>query len=454
MTQLSFYGGVGEIGGNKFLLEDGNSRVFLDFGKNFAREKQYFDQPWISPRREGHLIALGILPDLPGLYKEDEDHDAALDAVLISHPHVDHYDSLRWLKEDIAAYSSAAAQTIILSREYSGRLGPSSKYYIGNWTMREGRQAFRPLHTLTHGKPTDVGGLTTTAFEVDHSIHGAVGYVVETTAGNVVYTGDFRLHGPRGEKSRAFLEAASEHDPVALLIEGTHVDECRVESEEEVHEKVRSVVEATEGLVVTGFAYADVDRLTTFHTVAEETDRTLIMTAKQAFLVDQLEEAGQFDAFDLKAENILIMRKEKKRPAAWEEYIFERYANSVVSAEDVAVIQEQSILVASLMDMLALPDIDPMPGSVYILSSSEPFDEEMEISHEKLMGWLTHYGLPLFQVHASGHATAHELRSAVEMVQPKKVFLVHTKNPALYARFLEKLEVQVVQPEEGKAYVL
>ncbi len=140
--------------------------------------------------------------------------------------------------------------------------------------------------------------------------------------------------------------------------------------------------------------------------------------------------------------------------SAWEEYIFERYENSVVSAEDVAGIQEQSILVASLMDMLALPDIDPIPGSIYILSSSEPFDEEMEISHEKLMGWLTHYGLPLFQVHASGHATAHELRSAVEIVQPKKVFLVHTKNPALYARFLEKLEVQVVQPEEGEAYAL
>jgi len=31
------YGGVGEVGGNKFLLEDGEMRLFLDFGITFGR---------------------------------------------------------------------------------------------------------------------------------------------------------------------------------------------------------------------------------------------------------------------------------------------------------------------------------------------------------------------------------------------------------------------------------
>ncbi len=126
----------------------------------------------------------------------------------------------------------------------------------------------------------------------------------------------------------------------------------------------------------------------------------------------------------------------------------------MVKADDVRGMQEKAILVASLMDMLALPAIDPIPGSIYILSMSEPFDEEMEISHEKLMGWLTHYGLPLFQVHASGHASAQELRTAVETVEAKKVYLIHTANPELYARFLGKLGHEVVQPVEGKPYLV
>ena len=114
--------------------------------------------------------------------------------------------------------------------------------------------------------------------------------------------------------------------------------------------------------------------------------------------------------------------------------------------------QEEAILVASLTDMLALPTIDPIPGSIYILSQSEPFEEEMEISFNRLLGWLTEYGIPLFQVHASGHATAHELREAVETVQPRKVFVIHTANAPLYARFLRELDFDVVQPEEKKSY--
>ena len=36
MTSLTFYGGVNEIGGNKILLEDKDTKVFLDFGKGFT----------------------------------------------------------------------------------------------------------------------------------------------------------------------------------------------------------------------------------------------------------------------------------------------------------------------------------------------------------------------------------------------------------------------------------
>jgi mRNA degradation ribonuclease J1/J2 len=36
MVSLRFYGGLGEIGGNKFLVEDGDVRFWLDFGRSFS----------------------------------------------------------------------------------------------------------------------------------------------------------------------------------------------------------------------------------------------------------------------------------------------------------------------------------------------------------------------------------------------------------------------------------
>ncbi len=454
--RLTFYGGINEIGGNKFLLEDSGARVFLDFGKNFGREKLYFDDPWITPKKEDHLLALGILPNLPGMYKKDAEEDRKLDAVLVTHPHTDHYDALRWLRDDIPSYATPTTNAVILAREYAGRAGPSREYYIANWTEKEGQVDYRSLNPIEPGKPKDVAGLATTAFSVDHSVLGSVAYVIETASGNVAYTGDFRLHGARGDQSRVFLEKAREHDPVALLIEGTHVEDSKIESEEEVQEKLTTVVSQTKGLVLAGFAPADVDRMHTFHKVAKATDRTLVLTAKQAFLLDQLVEKGLFTGFDLSSKNVRIFRKEKKTTAMFEKHLEERYGDRVLDAADVKRIQAETILVASLSDMLVLPAIDPIPGSVYVLSSSEPFNEEMEISHDKLKSWLTRYGLPLFQVHASGHATAHDLRMAVEAIRPKKVFLVHTENPALFARFLDKLDlgIEIVPPVEGQAYEL
>ena len=49
MVNLTFYGGVNEIGGNKILLEDRDTKIFLDFGMSFGRRGQFFEE-FLRPR--------------------------------------------------------------------------------------------------------------------------------------------------------------------------------------------------------------------------------------------------------------------------------------------------------------------------------------------------------------------------------------------------------------------
>lgn len=49
MLTLTFFGGAGEIGGNKILLEYGGARVYLDFGQSFDFGKDFFFD-WLEPR--------------------------------------------------------------------------------------------------------------------------------------------------------------------------------------------------------------------------------------------------------------------------------------------------------------------------------------------------------------------------------------------------------------------
>jgi len=73
-TIVTCYGGVGEIGGNKILLEDAGRRVLFDFGKAFGRYGAYFDGVFIKERVTRGLLdplALGLVPPLRGLLRED-----------------------------------------------------------------------------------------------------------------------------------------------------------------------------------------------------------------------------------------------------------------------------------------------------------------------------------------------------------------------------------------------
>ena len=102
-TTLTFYGGVNEIGGNKILLQDGDTRVFFDFGMSFAMKKQFYSPPFLSPKSEKGLQILGILPQITGIYKFDQSQPE-VDAIFISHEHINHSAYLSFIKREIPVY--------------------------------------------------------------------------------------------------------------------------------------------------------------------------------------------------------------------------------------------------------------------------------------------------------------------------------------------------------------
>ena len=73
MTSITFHGGVNDIGGNKFLLEDKGTTILMDFGMSFGDEGKFFSQ-FMGARTSNSLadyFALGILPNIPGMYRTD-----------------------------------------------------------------------------------------------------------------------------------------------------------------------------------------------------------------------------------------------------------------------------------------------------------------------------------------------------------------------------------------------
>jgi len=435
-TTLTFYGGINEVGGNKVLLKDRDVKILLDFGMSFALRSQYYSAPFLSPRNEKELLELGLLPRLKGVY-EFEDSEPEIDGIFVSHSHMDHAAYISFLKRSIPVYCGETTATI---------LGALNEMRTGFEYNIDGIK----FKTFRTGDKIKLESMEIEPVHVDHSVPGAYGFIIHTSSGAVVYTGDFRSHGTKPELTEDFIQRAKEAKPIAIIPEGTNMTGAHVSSEPEVVEKVSRIVRQASGLVLADFARVDIDRLRSFYQAAKRNGRHLAITLRQAYLLNRLSRDPHLEVPNLKDKNMLIFQKAKKRYYGWEQEVSK--IGNLVDSSEVAQMQDEVILATSFYDLGELVEIKPDPGSCYILSASEPINEEMEIDFNKLIKWLEHYGLPQYHVHVSGHIMPLQLKEALKTVKPKKIFPIHGEHPELFGKFMKDLDSEVLIAEKGKEY--
>jgi len=496
MTSLTFYGGVNEIGGNKILLNDGDTRIWLDFGMSFSQSNMYFAE-FLQPKKFNGIIdflEMGLLPSLPdmsGFYRQDylahtqtqTQPNAAYDAVLLSHAHADHSAYIHFLRQDIPIYASEVTKRILASMEDTStggfsefinfketfKMKTSSRATTGVVRVsdkeRSEAKVPRDFHGLANNEQVSVGDITIEALPVNHSIPGAMGFLIHTSRGTIAYTGDVRFHGYGGELTRAFVKRAAAANPIALICEGTRIDQTESLTELDVQKGLAKAVNKTKNLVIANYPWKDLERLRSFYEVARATGRKLALNLKQAYLLKNLE-ATCDSGLSLDDDHICIYIDKKKwgminRPgcphniveqdySGWERE-FLNYPNRV-TCDDIHRHQSDFIVRIDFFDLTDLINIRPSQGSCYIRSVTEPFDEEGEIELKRVENWLKHFGLyPYEQVHASGHASGPEITRLIDDINPKAVFPVHTEHPEL---FIAPQGTKVEMPEVGKRYTI
>jgi len=451
-TRLTFYGGINEIGGNKILLEDKDTRVFFDFGMSFADEARYFCG-YLMPRSvngAGDYLEFNLLPRLHGLYAKDmikntdiKYEEPQFDAVFLSHPHIDHIGHLPFIDENIPVYCGECTKIIIDAMQESGRID------LGE----------HPFQTFRTGKRVRVGGLSVEPIHVDHSVPGAYGFIIQTSEGSIAYSGDYRLHGPMSHMTNEFAEKAAQTDPAAMISEGTRVspeEEQVIHSESRVKiESNKIVASASSKLVIVAFYGRDIDRFKTFYEIARENDRKFVIPIKLAHLLCMLRSDPVLRIPDVMNDDDVLFYKKRKKTGAFAEsdyYVWERpFLEKAVNYDYIRANQSKLLFNLDLVSFTELIDVKPSRGGHFIHSMSEPFSEE-DISVDVMNSWLQHFGLGFHQIHASGHCPSKDLARIINRVQPKRLIPVHTEHPELFKKLFNNVDVQIV--EKGNPYSL
>lgn len=511
MARITCFDGVGCIGGNKILLEDGEARLFLDFGRNFGLEGAYYEE-FLQPKNCAGLyeyVRMGLLPPIRDIYRDDLSWDDAdpwegieareiggVGGVLVSHAHLDHLGAVHHLRADIPIYCSPMTAAIARalqdtgsssrpqdycyyveresepghglkspSKNAKGRVrqyclsDPASDGLTALWRTSPWKN--RELDPADFRSADECAGRRIRRFAVDHSVFGASAWAVETDSGWVVYGGDLRLHGGYGHLTRAFAEQAAALEPAALIIEGTRIESSSATTEADVADTCAKAVKECDGLVVADFGPRNVERLLSFKQIAVETGRKLAILPRDAYLLHTMRLADgeqEVPAIEPSWARIYYEYSADRR-SVWQSVVFDTYPHLVVRPTEVAANQTDFICCLSFFDVNELAYVRPAPESLWIYSSCEAFDEEMAISAERLQHWLDRFGMQrrgrLRQdeqesdpFHVSGHASGPDLVELVRTIRPKMLIPVHTQHPEAYAEQVRDVcDVRI--PERG-----
>jgi ribonuclease J len=441
LVKLTFYGGLGEIGGNKILVEDKKTRVFFDFGQPFGFGRDYFVS-WLGPRLVnglGDYFEFGLLPRIRGLYSKEllASTDLAyvepkFDAVFLSHAHSDHVNHIQFLDPKIPTYLGEGARLFLQCMEET------------TGACDYGEHQYRTFRT---GDKIKIGSVEVEPVHVDHSIPAAYGFLIHTSEGTVAYTGDLRVHGPRKDMTEDFVAKASECEPEALICEGTRMVESERRqnySELQVESLSNRIVASTDKAVFTMHYSKDMDRFRSFYDAATSCDRRIVVSPKTAHLVSRLVNDRRLSYPDpLMDENILVYFKRKKSGKFDEKdyYVWERrFMSKMVTHEFVSKNKDRVIMDLDFYQFTELIDIHPEAGSHFIHSMSEPFSEE-DIEDEVMHNWIDHFRMDFHQLHASGHLNRDQLEALIKQIKPKMIFPVHTENPQLFTKIGDNVKI-------------
>ena len=486
MTSLTFYGGVGEIGGTKILFEHKGTRIFLDFGMSFNQAGEYFSE-FLQPRKCSALedfFEFSLLPDIKGVYREDylrhmgrPPEEREIDGIFLSHAHADHSQYIHFLRTDIPIYCTMETKIILQTLEETGS-NPLSDFTsaceaFSFYTNKNGdlsrvdrrRSEFiaeRPFKIMTPGNRAKIGSLEVEMLPVDHSMPGACGFIVYTDRGSLVYTGDIRFHGYRQKLSEKFIEQSKAVKPRWLLCEGTRIEKKETDSEEGVKKELTNQISTAEGLVFIEHPIRDLYRVKSIFDAATANKREFAVNLKLAYLIREMRDLSPLKLSDVK---ILIPKKRwgliskegfehsqvEKDYEKWErDFLGE--PNSITYKE-LQKNPEEYVVSMSFWEINQLTDIRP-EDSIWIKSTCEPFDPEMEMDEERKQRWLDHFKIKKLSAHASGHASGGEIIELIKTISPEKLFPIHTEKPEKFKELLRGSGIEIVEPVAGRTYSL
>lgn len=377
-------GGLGEVGRNLMVYEYNDEILVVDAGIMFP---------------ENDMLGIDyIIPDLTYL----QQHSDKVRGIVITHGHEDHTGAIHHLLEIVQAPIYAT---------------PLTRGLLEVKLARNGMAQRADLHTVQAGESVQIGPFKVEFFHVCHSIPDGVGLGIESPAGLIVHSGDYKFdHTPVDNWPTDYAKLAefSQRGVLALLSDSTNAERPGwTPSERVVGAALNNVFREAKGRIIIASFASLISRMQQVASSAAEYNRKLAFAGTS--MQDNAKMARKLNYLDIPESLLVSIEQAKTMPA-----------NEVVimctgsQGEPTSILGRLSTGTNRLFDVeegdTIILSAHPIPGNeenVY-RTINRLFERGANVIYESIA-----------PVHVSGHASQEEMKLLLHLTKPKFFVPVH-----------------------------
>ena len=383
-------GGLGDIGRNMMLYEQGDDVIAVDVGLMFPDE---------------HMPGVDlVIPDWSYLLRDAE----RLRAVFLTHGHEDHIGALPFLMRALRDRGEPLPP-VFCTRLTRG---------LVQVKLREHRLLDEThVQVIEPGQTIEAGSFSVEPFAVSHSIPDSVGFIIHTGLGPVVHTGDFKIdHTPvMGQHTDLTRLAEIGREGVLLLAaDSTYAEiEGHTPSEQTVAEALDRVIGDAPGRVIVATFASLISRVQMVIDAAARYDLRVFVTGRS--MVNNVQMARELGYLDVPDGILMNVREMREHPDSRTVVIstgaqgeptaaLTRMANG--DHQHIAITEGDTVVLSS----------NPIPGNEALVDRNidNLFRAGARVVYNRIA-----------PVHVRGHAAREELKIIHRLVQPRHFIGIH-----------------------------